>query len=366
MPTALIDLAALHHNLMQLRGRLGPGTAILAPVKANAYGHGAVAVASALARLGVSWFGVATSAEALALREAGITGNILLFIPAYDGVATLLDHDIALTIADEASLAALTAQRRPGQRARVHLKVDTGMGRLGLVAEAAVALAERLARTPGLDLEGLWTHFACADEAERRFTELQLARFQEVVQGLARRGITVPLRHAANSSALLAYPEAHFDLVRPGIALYGYHASPVTEPLLPDLKPVMTLTAPVVFVKPLKAGQSVSYGATWHAPQDTTIATVRLGYADGYPRALGNRATARVHGTLCPIVGRVCMDQLMIDVGALEVSVGDTVTLFGPEGPTAEDLARLVGTIAYELLTRIGERVTRRYLDAPL
>jgi alanine racemase len=264
---------------------------------------------------------------------------------------------------DEASLAALREQRRPGQRARVHLEVDTGMGRLGLPPEGAVRLAEQLARSPGVVLEGLFTHFACADEADRGFTERQIARFQHVLSELKRRGLTVPLAHAANSAGVLAYPEAHFDLVRPGIALYGYHPSPVTKPLLPDLKPVMTLSAPVVIVRRVKAGQSISYGATWRAPSDTTIATVRLGYADGYPRALGNRAQVRLHGALCPVVGRVCMDQLMVEVGALEVNVGDRATLFGPERPTAEELAQLAGTISYELLTRIGERVERSYRE---
>lgn len=362
MPTAAIDLAALRHNLTRLRQVLRPGTAVMAMVKADAYGHGAGPVALALMHCGVTWFGVATPAEALALRAAGVSADILVLMPVYRDVAALLEQEIALTITDDLSLTALREQRRPGQRARVHLEVDTGMGRLGLPPEGAVRLAEQLARTSEVTLEGLFTHFACADEADRSFTERQMARFQQALSELKRRGITVPLTHAANSAGLL-YPEAHFDLVRPGIALYGYHPSPVTKPLLPDLKPVMTLSAPVVFVKRVNAGQSVSYGAEWRAPSDTTIATVRLGYADGYPRALGNRAQVRLHGALCPVVGRVCMDQLMVDVGALEVNIGDRVTLFGPEGPTAEELAQLAGTISYELLTRIGERVERSYVE---
>ena len=362
MPSAVIDLAALRHNLARLRQVLKPGTAVMAMVKADAYGHGASRVALALERCGVTWFGVATPAEALALREAGVGGDILVLIQTYHQDAALLEQEIALAISDETSLAALHAQRRPGQRARVHLEVDTGMGRLGLPPEGAIKLAERLSRTPEVVLGGLFTHFACADEADRSFTERQLERFQQVLDELRQLGITPPLIHAANSAGLLAYPEAHFDLVRPGIALYGYHPSPVTKPLSPDLQPVMTLSAPVVFVKPVKAGQSVSYGATWRSPRDTTIATVRCGYADGYPRTLSNRAQVRLHGALCPVVGRVCMDQLMIEVGALEVKVGDRVTLFGPEGPTAEELSLLAGTIPYELLTRIGERVERIYL----
>jgi alanine racemase len=363
MPTAVIDLAALRHNLAQLRQVLQPGTAVMAMVKADAYGHGAGPVALALMRCGVTWFGVATPAEALALRAAGVSGGILVLMPAYRDAAALLEQEIALTITDEPSLAALREQRRPGQRARVHLEVDTGMGRLGLPPAGAVRLAEQLARTPDVILEGLFTHFACADEADRSFTDGQLARFQQTLSELERRGIIVPLTHAANSAGMLAYPEAHFDLVRPGIALYGYHPSPVTKPLLPGLKPVMTLSAPVVFVKRIKSGQSISYGATWRASSDTTIATVRLGYADGYPRALSNRAQVRLHGAFCPVVGRVCMDQLMVEAGALEANIGDRVTLFGPEGPTAEELAQLAGTIPYELLTRIGGRVERSYVE---
>ena len=238
------------------------------------------------------------------------------------------------------------------------------MGRLGGGTEETLRTAKLLDKLDGVELEGLWTHFACSDEPERSYTEGQLERFHEAVSALEHAGIQVPLKHTANSAATLAYPESHFDLVRPGIALYGYSSSPHSATLAPDLTPVMTLSAPVTFVKRVQQGQSVSYGALWTAPEDTTVATVRFGYADGYPRVLSTEPAAQVQmcGQRRPIVGRVCMDQLMVDVGDLDVKVGDRAVIFGPEGPTAEDLGRAAGTISYELLVRLGARVAREYV----
>lgn len=361
MPVASVSLAALTHNVQVLRSRLGPNTGILAPVKANAYGHGAVGVAKHLETLGVRWFGVATPQEALELRAGGVTGDILLFIPVYEGLEELLGHNVTLTVADARSTEAVV---RTGQNARVHLKVDTGMGRLGEGTAGTLKTAQLLDKAPNVHLEGLWTHFACGDEPDRSYTDLQLGRFHETVSALEQAGTEVPLKHTANSAATVAYPESHFDLVRPGIALYGYSSSPHSAAYAPELTPVMTLTAPVTFIKRVCRGESVSYGALWTAPRDTTIATVRFGYADGYPRVLSTHSAAqvRVHGELRPIVGRVCMDQFMVDVEGLGAQVGDRVTIFGPEGPTAEDLGGAAGTISYELLVRLGVRVSRAYL----
>ncbi len=333
VPRATVSLKTLSHNVQVLRSRLGPTTGILAPVKADAYGHGAGAVARHLETLGVPWFGVATAQEALDLRATGVTGDILVFIPVYDELAELLEHSVTLTVADAKSAEAVI-RAAAGRAAKVHLKVDTGMGRLGEGTAGTLATAQMLDRTPNVELEGLWTHFACADEPDRRYTERQLERFDEAVSVLERHGVQAPLKHAANSAATVAYPEAHFDLVRPGIALYGYHSSPHSAQFAPELTPAMTLTAPVTFVKPFCRGDSLSYGSLWTAPEDTIIATVRFGYADGYPRALSTKSAAqvRVHGTLRPIVGRVCMDQFMVDVGDLDVQVGDRVTVFGPPG----------------------------------
>ncbi len=360
VPHANVSLAALENNVQVLRSRLRPETALLAPVKADAYGHGAASTARHLEALGVTWFGVATAREALELRRAGVSGRILIFIPVYEGLPELLAQDVTLSVVDATSAEAVV-RAAAGERARVHLKVDTGMGRLGGGTESALATAEQLARAPNVELEGLWTHFACSDEPDRRYTQMQLARFCEAAAALKREGLHVPLKHTANSAATLAYPESHFDLVRPGIAVYGYHSSAHSATLAPALTPVMTLTAPVTFVKRVQKGQNVSYGGLWSAPHDTTLATVRFGYADGYPRALSTHPAAKVrlHGQLCPVVGRVCMDQLMVDVGSLDVTVGDRAVIFGPKGPTAEELGEAAGTISYELLVRLGARVTK-------
>ena len=358
MPQAYINLASLSHNVRRLRSRLEPGVQMLAAVKANAYGHGALPVAQHLAAQGVSWFGVATAAEAAELRAGNIAEPILIFSPVYEGVERLAEGDIRFTVADEASLRPLESAKLKG--ANVHLKVDTGMSRLGLSGRDAVALAQRIDASPHTVLEGVWTHFANADD-DSGATRDQLERFHAVLDELAKEGLEPPLIHAANSAAVITYPAAQFDLVRPGIALYGYHSSPYVAGLEPALRPVMTLTAPVTFVKRVAAGTPVSYGSLWRAPKPTTVLTVRMGYADGYPRLLTGRSEVTVQGQLRPLVGRVCMDQLMVDAGDLDVAVGERVTLFGPGPLTAEVLAERVGTIAYEVLSGVGSRVERHY-----
>ncbi len=372
-PTVAIDLAALRHNLAVLRSRLRPGVRLLAAVKADAYGHGAAIAAPALEHAGADAFGVATPAEAFALRAAGVTVPILLFGPIDRGIAALVEADVALTVPDARALAAIEAAA-PASAARVHLKVDTGMGRLGVAAEGAVPLARAVERSKHATLEALWTHLACADEADADdpdgLTARQVERFEAALANVRAEGIDVRCAHAANSAATLRLPGAHFDLVRPGLAVYGHHATPGAAALVPSdvpaLRPAATLRAPITFVKRVARGDTVSYGATWRAPRDTVVATVRLGYADGYPRAAGNRGEAVVHRVRVPVVGRVCMDQLMLDVGALEGSVrpGDAATLLGPDGPSAAALADAVGTVSYELLTHLNApRLERTYVD---
>ena len=364
MPTATVDLSAISHNLSRLSEYLEPNTRLLVAVKANAYGHGAVQVAKHLEKSGVTWFGVATRDEALELRGAGITANILIFIPVYDGLEALIETDVALTIVDEQSLQAAARAAQEVGKARVHLKVDTGMGRLGPPPNEVLALAKAADSAKEVQLEAVWTHFACADDAERDYTEGQLNQYGEVLRKLEQAGIPVPIKHAANSSGLIAYPESHFDMVRPGIAVYGLHSSPVIAGLEPRLIPAMTLSAPITFVKEVKAGTCVSYGATWSAPYDTKVATVRLGYGDGLFRTLSGQLCVTVQGERRPLAGRICMDQFMVDVGDLDVQPGERVTLFGSEGQSAEDLAGLNGTISYELLTRLGPRIRRVYLSS--
>jgi alanine racemase len=360
---AVVRLAALERNLERIRARLARGVRVLAPVKANAYGHGAVRVARHLEGTGVDWFGVATAEEALELRSGGVTGRILLFGPSTGGYERLLEADVTPSVTGEHSLEEVRRAAKAVRRGtRVHLKVDTGMGRLGGGPDASVALARTVDAAPELELEGVWTHFASADDDDPSHARAQIARFEETLTLLEGDGIRPAIRHAANSPATLALPEAHYDLVRPGIALYGYHSSDATVALEPALEPILTLSAPVTFVKRVRPGTTVSYGAEWRAERETTIATVRIGYADGYPRGLSGRGVAVVNGARVPVAGRVCMDQIMLDVGDVSVTVGDEAVLFGPEGPTAEDLGRACGTISYEVLVRLGSRVAREYV----
>ncbi len=367
-PHAHVDLAALRHNLALLRGRTATGVRLLAAVKADAYGHGLLPVARALAAAGADAFGVATAAEALALRDAGVPGEVLMFGPVRAGIAELVAADVALTVALPADLEAIAAAV-PGSPARVHVKVDTGMGRLGLAPAEARSLIAAVARSPFADLEGVWTHLASADEPDATepgsATDRQVAAFADLLARLERDGLRPRWAHAANSAGTLVRPDAHHDLVRPGIALYGQPASGWLARRVPELRPVMRVDAPITFVKRIAAGTPISYGGTWRAPADTVIATVRLGYADGYPRSLSSRAEAGHRGRRVPVVGRVCMDQLMLDLGPDgDADVGERVDLIGGGAPAAFDLAAAAGSFAYELLTRLGPRIVRRYSDA--
>jgi alanine racemase len=362
---AEVDLGAIRRNVARLRSRAMPGTEALVAVKADAYGHGLIPVARALAAEGVGWFGVATPEEALTLRAANVPGRILLFGPVRGpALPRLLAAAVDLTVCDEDDVAAVLEALPAGtDPARLHLKVDTGMGRLGRRPGEAAAVARRVAGNARLRLDGLWTHFACADEPSRGLTERQLAAFDAFTADLEAEGVRPELRHAANSAGVLAFPASHYDLIRPGLSVYGYPPSPELAGEAADLEPALRWTAPVAFVKRVRTGEAVSYGHRWTAPSDTTVATVRVGYGDGYPRALTNLGVATVAGRTGRVVGTVCMDQLMLDVGDADVSVGDEVVLMGPGGPGADALAERIGTIAYELLTGVGPRVLRRYRD---
>ena len=371
-PTVTIDLAALRHNLQVLRARLSPGVRLMAAVKADAYGLGVARIARELEHSGADAFGVATAEEALALRAAAVTGPVLVMGPVRERVAELVDAAVDLTVTDAECLASIE-RASPSARARVHVKVDTGMGRLGHPAEDALDLVRAVERSRSCEFAALWTHLACADEADaddpRGLTALQLERFEQALEALRAAGVEAPASHAANSAATLRLPRAHRDLVRPGLALYGHHATPAAEALMPAevpaLRPIATLRAPVVFVKRVPRGASISYGATWRAPRDTVIATVRLGYADGYPRAAGNVAQASLNGELVEVVGRVCMDQSMLDLGPrADVAVGDVATFYGPGGPSLAVLAEKLGTVSYELLTNLQAlRLAREYVE---
>jgi alanine racemase len=360
---ALIHLGNLRHNVEAVRGLLAPGVRLCAMVKANAYGHGAAMVAGAAVAAGAHALGVAGVEEGVELREAGITAPVLVLrnlLP--DEAEPAVAAGLAPFVADAEGIAALErAAARLGRRAAAHLKVDTGMGRVGCRSEDAAALARRVAASPAVALAGVCTHFAGADLPERGYTERQIGLFRGCLEEIRRLGIDPGIVHASNTGGVLGYPEAHFSMVRVGLALYGYY--PYTDLPRPlDLRPVMELSTRVAFIKEVERGTAVSYGMTWRAERRTSIATLPVGYADGYSRLLSNRGEVWIGGGRRPVVGRVCMDQCMVDVGPdTDLRVGDPVTLFGPgEGrPDAAEIARLMGTVPYEVTCLITKRVPR-------
>ena len=356
---ALVNLEAIRGNARRLAGFAGKP--ILAPIKADAYGHGAVRVALALEPL-VWGFAVATASEALELRAADIVKDVLLLTPPRaSSLAALIHNGVSFVVNSLEEVALLTREAAAqGETVRVHLKVNTGLNRLGAVPEDAAKLLLELGRHVNLELIGVMTHLVDSEDAAPDWATVQIERFNQFLETHC---VAVPYRHAANTGGVLNRAlNAHFDLIRPGIGLYGY--APGTDMAgVIDLEPAMTLRAPVVFVKDLAASQPVSYNATWHAPADTRVATVRIGYADGYPRSLSSRASVLVNGVSVPQIGRVCMDQLLLEVGNLEVNVGELVTLFGAGAITADHVAGWAGTNSYEILTGISARVPRDYLE---
>lgn len=364
-----VHLSAISHNLRCVRTRAG-GRAVMVAVKANAYGHGAVAVSRHIEDSGLAeMLGVAHVGEAQELRDAGITMPIVKFIPALvEELPTALDADLTLTVADtegieQAQQAAAAADRV----LQVHLKLDTGMGRVGARVGDAVELARRIRDASHLRLEGVFTHFPTSDTADGvEFTRAQLVRFESVCREIER--LVGPVSHisAANSGAVLLHDLGITNLVRPGIMVYGCYPDAGTPHSVP-LAPVATWTSRLGFVKKVRAGDTIGYGRSWTAPEDTWIGTVLVGYGDGYSRLLSNRGRMLIDGVSYPIVGRVCMDQTMIDLGPQqpEVSVGDEVVLLGASGNqeiTVAEVADLMGTITYEVTCLVAPRVVRRHL----
>ncbi|WND35680.1 alanine racemase [Streptomyces sp. BB1-1-1] len=372
---AEIDLAALRANVRALRER-APGAALMAVVKADAYGHGAIPCARAAVAAGATWLGTATPQEALALRaEAGLPDDVRIMCwlwtpggPWREAVEADLDVSVSgMWALDEVTEAARSA----GLPARVQLKADTGLGRGGcqpgedwaeLVREARRAESEGLLR-----VTGLWSHFACADEPGHPSIAAQLTRFREMTAYAEQQGVRPDVRHIANSPATLTLPEAHFDLVRPGIAMYGVSPSPeIGTPADFGLRPVMTLAASLALVKQVPGGHGVSYGHHYTTPGETTLGLVPLGYADGVPRHASSTGPVLVDGKWRTVAGRIAMDQFVVDLGGDRPEPGTEAVLFGPGDrgePTAEDWAQAAGTIGYEIVTRIGSRVPRVYLN---
>jgi len=381
---AEVDLGAIAHNVSELRRVTRPQARFMAVVKANAYGHGAVPVAQTALAAGADWLGVARIDEAIDLRQSGITAPILVlgYTPAQRAGA-LIDHDIAACVYDFETARAY-ADEAMGRNAVVnaHLKVDTGMGRLGLDTRFTdmsptgkftgagvwgLRQVESMANLPGLRIQGIFTHLASADHADKSFARQQLERFDDYRQRLRMMGLDIPMAHAANSAAIIDLPESHLDMVRAGIAMYGLAPSVETGRETVCLTPAMALKTRIVQVKQVPAGFAVSYGSTHVTAHPTVVATVAAGYADGYSRRFSNQGRMLVRGCPVPVIGRVCMDLTMLDVGRVaDAAIGDDVVIFGAQGGKrigAEDLADQLGTIGYEVLTAVAARVPRVYLN---
>lgn len=364
---AEIDTSAITHNARRLKAKAG-GAELLAVVKAFGYGHGSVPAAEAALAGGATWLGVALVEEGAELRRAGIAAPVLVLSePRASAMAAVVASDLRPTIytPEGVEAAAMAATGLPAPL-RVHVKVDTGMHRVGATPDEAVRLAQSIVAHPELHLEGLLTHFAVADEPERAdHTATQLATLKQVAGRLAECGIRPDLLHAANSAGLLAHPDSHLDLVRCGITLYGLAPALRLAGVI-DLRPALSLKAEVSFVKPLPAGEAVSYGLRWTAPADTVIATLPIGYADGVPRRYGaSGGEVLIGGRRCPVAGTVTMDQILVDCGPTSgVRPGDECVLIGRQGDeeiTAWEWAERVGTIAYEVVCGISARVPRVY-----
>ena len=364
-----IDLSALSYNLRQIRRKV-KGAGILAVVKSDAYGHGAREVAKVLAKDKVEFLGVSTVAEAQNLRQGGIKLPIAILsgiLP--EQVEAAVDYQVIPTISDWSLARALNqAGKRHRKKIKVQVKVDTGMGRLGIWEQEAIALIKRIKKgLPFLFLQGIFTHFAAADEEDKTFTKLQLKRFRKVLEQLKEAKIDIPWKHTANSAAILDIPKSYsngMNMVRPGLILYGAYPSGDVSRSIP-LKPVMSLKSRIIALKKISRGQPVSYGCTWRAKRDTTVGILPVGYALGYNRFLSNCGEVIFQGEKVPVIGRVCMDLLLVDLGRKpKTRVGDKVTLIGREGDkaiTVEDMAQVIGTIPYEILCLLGRNLERIY-----
>ncbi len=372
---AEVNLDAIAYNARGLKECVGEETELMAVVKANAYGHGAVPVARTALENGASRLAVNRALEGVELRQAGLTAPILILGYSLPNEAeTIVRWDLTPTVTTvEGALALSAMSDRQGKVTPIHIKVDTGMGRFGLLPDEVLPFVRRISELPGLKLEGLFTHFAVADRADKAYTRRQFDLYMQVVRQLEDAGFAIPLKHVANSAATLDLPEMHLDMVRCGIALYGLRPSDEVEPAIP-LKPAMTLKSRVARVRTLPPGSSISYGCTYTTTRPTPVALVPVGYGDGYHRILSNKGSVLIGGKRAPIVGRVCMDQFVVDVtahfdrlraGIEGVRQDDEVVIFGRQGEeeiSAEEVAALAGTINYEVVTGILPRVTRVYL----
>lgn len=368
---AEIDLDAIINNMKHMHEILSPGTRMVAVIKADGYGHGSVPIAHCLESLDFMFgFATATVEEAHLLRMAGIQKPILIlgysFPYAYEQIAR---EELRPAVFSEEILEILSeAAEKTGKTIRVHIKVDTGMNRIGITPDdRGVAFVQKLMAAPGVEIEGIFTHFAKADETDRSFTEKQLAQFQGFIQRLEQElGLQIPIKHCSNSAGILDWPQANYDLVRAGISLYGLYPSDEINKDAVELEAALSLYSHITYIKTIEPGQPVSYGGTYVAPKAIRVATVPVGYGDGYPRSLSNKGYVLIARQKAPIIGRVCMDQFMVDVTDIpEAKRHSKVTLIGRDGQesiTAEQLGDLSGRFNYELVCDLNKRIPRVYL----
>lgn len=360
-----IDLTALAHNTRKVKQILSPGTELMAVVKADAYGHGAVTVAETVLAAGANWLGVATIPEGIELREAGIKAPILILgaVNAPEEIQAIAHWQLQPTLCNpKQALVFSETLAAVGKSIPVHLKLDTGMSRLGTAWQEAAEFARLVERSPHLEIASIYTHLATADSRDPSIMNQQHQRFRQAIGQLREVGITPPKLHIANSAATLRDPSLHYDLVRVGIALYGLHPAADLEPVV-SLKPVMEVKARVTQIKEIAAGTGVSYSYQYIAPRDMKLAVVGIGYADGVPRNLSSKMQVLIRGKLVPQVGAITMDQLMLDVSAMrDLQIGEVVTLLGQDGDieiSANDWATMLGTISWEILCSFRHRLPR-------
>lgn len=369
---AEINLDNLAFNMRQIRANTNPASKIMAVVKADAYGHGIVQTSKVVLENGADRLGVAILDEAIALREQGITAPIIIlgYVPVTD-LSFVTAYDLTPTVFEFAHAEVLSKEAlKSNKKVNIHIKIDTGMGRLGfLPEEGSVDIIDKIVNLPGVFVEGIYTHLSYADAEDRGYTLGQLERFNWFLERLEQKNIFIPIKHAANSAGILNYPQSHFDMVRPGIVLYGLLPSDEMQNT-PEFKPVMSLKAQVASVKHIPAGNSIGYGCSHKLDKDSVIAVLPLGYADGYTRHFSNTSQALVCGKRVPLVGRVCMDQIMVDITDVSgVAIGDEAVLLGKQGDeeiTAEELANQAETINYEIVCMISHRVPRKYVGSRL
>ena len=359
---AEVNLDYLEHNFKAVKSLLRPQTEVLVTVKADAYGHGLVAIAKRLVACRVDYLGVASIDEGIELRKAGIKTPILILgLMLKKDMGPLFTYQLTPTVSDRAMAKALNARAAIlKQKIPVHIKVDTGMGRIGVLHTEALELVAYIHKFKNIIIQGIFTHFALADTS-RKFTVLQINLFNKLISDLKTKGIIIPLIHAANSIGLINYRNSHFTMVRPGLVIYGLYPK---KNLGIKLKPVLSLKTRVVFIKQVGPGYGISYGLTYITKRSTGVVTLPVGYGDGYPRNLSNLAWLLIGGRRFRISGKICMDQIMVDVGNFKPKIGDEVVLIGKQGKqqvTVEELANLSGTISYEIVCGLGNRIPRIY-----